>query len=159
MKNTGTICSTPRETATSCANYVIERMTTVLQEQEYFALAISGGSTPKLMFNHLADQYPSHEGWRRTKIFWVDERCVPQQHPESNFGMTNESLLQYLETTPLVFPVDGFDFPGSGTGLYKRTGLYCRGTPCNGAKAYYSHGKSNCRLKRESVSYHRTEQS
>ena len=59
-------------------------------------VAISGGTTPKVMFALLAD--PSHSfmkevPWDKLDLYWVDERCVPPDHPDSNYRMTQEQLL------------------------------------------------------------------
>jgi 6-phosphogluconolactonase len=64
-----------------------------------FAVALSGGSTPKAMFALLAED---HRGaatplaWERIHIFFGDERHVPPNHPESNFRMATESLLDHV---------------------------------------------------------------
>jgi 6-phosphogluconolactonase len=60
-------------------------------------VAISGGSTPKVMFALLADEtqpYFAHVPWDKLHLFWVDERCVPPTDPDSNYGMTNEAMLE-----------------------------------------------------------------
>ena len=59
-------------------------------------LAISGGSTPKTMLALLAnpdERFVSAIPWSQVQLFWVDERCVPPDHPESNFGMTKRAML------------------------------------------------------------------
>jgi 6-phosphogluconolactonase len=62
-------------------------------------IAISGGSTPKAMFSLLADQaqpYFAAVPWEKLELFWVDERCVPPTHEESNYRMTNEAMLSHV---------------------------------------------------------------
>ena len=64
-------------------------------------IAISGGNTPRAIFELLAD--PTHHirtlvPWERVHLFWVDERCVPPDNPESNYGMTKASM---LDSVPL----------------------------------------------------------
>jgi 6-phosphogluconolactonase len=59
-------------------------------------IAVSGGSTPLALFKMLAEQTRS-EDWSRVHIYWVDERCVPPGHPESNYGNASRSLLTPLE--------------------------------------------------------------
>jgi len=62
-------------------------------------IAISGGSTPKRMFTILADPekpYAARTPWDKLELFWVDERCVPPTHPDSNFKMTREALLDHV---------------------------------------------------------------
>jgi len=61
-----------------------------------FNVAVSGGNTPKLLFNLLATRYVDSFPWHFVRLFWVDERCVPPVHPESNFGMTYETLLKHV---------------------------------------------------------------
>ncbi|MDE3103790.1 MAG: 6-phosphogluconolactonase [Acidobacteriota bacterium] len=59
-------------------------------------VAISGGSTPRAMFQLLADPaqpFATSVPWDRLQLFWVDERCVPPTHPDSNYRMTRETLL------------------------------------------------------------------
>jgi 6-phosphogluconolactonase len=61
---------------------------------ERFAIALSGGSTPKRLYEILAaapyiDRFP----WPRVHLFWGDERCVPHDHPDSNFNMTRKAML------------------------------------------------------------------
>lgn len=62
-----------------------------------FTIALSGGSTPRLLFSTLGDNYASSVDWSRVHFFWVDERCVPPDHPESNYGMTRKALLSKIE--------------------------------------------------------------
>ena len=57
-----------------------------------FHLAISGGSTPNLLFSTLAAKYADSELWQKTHFWWVDERMVSPADPESNYG----KALQYL---------------------------------------------------------------
>lgn len=58
----------------------------------FFAAALSGGSTPHRLYEFLAD--PAWDiPWERVHLFQVDERCVPPDHPESNYRMIREALL------------------------------------------------------------------
>lgn len=58
------------------------------------ALALSGGSTPRPLYELLATpDFASAIDWMRVHVFWGDERCVPPDHPDSNFRMTREALL------------------------------------------------------------------
>lgn len=59
-----------------------------------FVLAVSGGSTPKGLFQQLTEEpVLSLMPWDKTFVFWVDERHVPLDHPDSNYRMTQEYLL------------------------------------------------------------------
>jgi 6-phosphogluconolactonase len=57
-------------------------------------VSLSGGSTPKAMFQLLATQpYAARMNWNRLHLFWGDERFVAPDHPDSNYGMTRTALL------------------------------------------------------------------
>lgn len=74
--------------ATKCASFVLEALSKSLQQNQRATFAISGGSTPKLLF---ADLAPAIIDWSKVHIFWVDERCVPPTDPQSNFKLANDS--------------------------------------------------------------------
>jgi 6-phosphogluconolactonase len=58
------------------------------------AVALSGGSTPLVLFHRLAQApYQQSLPWRRIHFFWGDERCVPPEDPESNYGQAFQALL------------------------------------------------------------------
>jgi 6-phosphogluconolactonase len=57
-----------------------------------FTVALSGGSTPKSLYSLLAAQHGAFD-WNHTFLFFGDERHVPPDHPDSNYGMVNEALL------------------------------------------------------------------
>ena len=67
--------------------------------KEHINIAFSGGTTPELFFEELAAKQKNPEttiDWSRIHIFWVDERCVPPGHQDSNYGMTKDHLLSAL---------------------------------------------------------------
>jgi len=67
------------------------------QAEAKMTIALSGGSTPKLLFKHLAEQYADTMDWSKVHLFWGDERCVPPTDEESNYKMTNDLLLQHID--------------------------------------------------------------
>jgi 6-phosphogluconolactonase len=59
-----------------------------------FSLVLSGGSTPKLLYQLLAaEPYRSKIDWSKFEVFFGDERCVPPDHVDSNFKMANDALI------------------------------------------------------------------
>jgi 6-phosphogluconolactonase len=63
-----------------------------------FTVALSGGSTPKGLYSRLAQAgYRERIPWCGIHFFWGDERCVPPDHPESNYRMVYESLLSKID--------------------------------------------------------------
>jgi 6-phosphogluconolactonase len=64
-------------------------------------LALSGGSTPRRMFELLAEAPDrARMPWAHLELFWSDERAVPADHPSSNYRMAREALLDKLELAP-----------------------------------------------------------
>jgi 6-phosphogluconolactonase len=66
-----------------------------------FSLVLSGGSTPKLLYQLLAaEPYRSQIDWGRMEIYFGDERVVPIDHADSNFKMANEALISRVPLKP-----------------------------------------------------------
>jgi 6-phosphogluconolactonase len=61
-----------------------------------FAVALSGGNTPRNVYSLLAQEYQAALPWNRIHIFFGDERSVPPDHPDSNYRMANEALLSKI---------------------------------------------------------------
>ncbi len=85
-----------------------------------FSVCLSGGSTPKRLYQLLAgapwrDLLP----WQRIHWFWGDERFVPWDHPDSNYGMAHEAMLARA-------PVPAANIHG----------IECKGSPADAARAY-----------------------
>ncbi len=59
-------------------------------------VALSGGSTPKLFFQVLSNEYKDRIDWSGIQLFWGDERCVPPDHQDSNFLMTSKNLFDHI---------------------------------------------------------------
>jgi 6-phosphogluconolactonase len=68
-----------------------------IADHERFVVALSGGSTPRRMYELLAkDSFASRVSWSRVHLLWGDERCVPPTDPESNYRMAREALLDHV---------------------------------------------------------------
>lgn len=92
----------PAEVARAAAQHFVEQSHRALAESNGFAVALSGGSTPKLLYELLASpQEPFREqiSWRNTYFFFTDERHVPPDHPESNYRMAHEAMLAHVPKT------------------------------------------------------------
>lgn len=77
--------------ADACAAYIMSVLETAISGAGDAAIAISGGATPKLLFGHMARRKLD---WSRVHLFWVDERCVPPSHAESNYRLAEENLIK-----------------------------------------------------------------
>jgi 6-phosphogluconolactonase len=87
--------------ADSLAEYAAElfvaQIQEVLENQDLFTAVLSGGSTPKRMFQVLAERFSTSVPWKKVHFFWADERVVPMDHPESNFGVAFDTFLTKID--------------------------------------------------------------
>jgi len=60
-------------------------------------IALSGGSTPKIVFDELAANFKEHIDWRSVHFYWGDERCVDPSDDQSNYKMTVAHLLSKID--------------------------------------------------------------
>ncbi len=66
-----------------------------------FHIALSGGSTPRHLYELLATaEFRDGIDWRRVHVYFGDERCVPPEHPDSNYGMAASALLRHVPIPP-----------------------------------------------------------
>jgi 6-phosphogluconolactonase len=115
------IYETPEETARAVAELILAKAKEKTKQSLPFTIALSGGSTPKLLFTLLANEYVNSVPWHFVRLFWVDERCVPPTHPESNFGMTYDSLLTHVPIHDSnIFRMQGEDNPGKEVLRYQK---------------------------------------
>jgi 6-phosphogluconolactonase len=90
------VLPSPAELARAAAGFFVEQARQAVQARGRARIAISGGSTPEAVFRLLAspeEPYRAQMPWDRIELFWVDERCVPPDQPDSNYRMTREALL------------------------------------------------------------------
>ena len=86
------ISKTKQEVAKNFADYLIDSV----NQSPSLHIALSGGSTPKIVFDELASRNIPDEVWQKVSLYWGDERCVPPSDNESNFKMTVEHLLSKI---------------------------------------------------------------
>lgn len=88
------VLSTPDEAAREAAKLVVNLARERVEAHGRFTIALAGGSTPRLLYRTLASSpFAEDASWDRWHLFWGDERCVPPDHPDSNYRMTREALL------------------------------------------------------------------
>lgn len=90
----------PRTAAEACGAEILHLLAQAIAARGGGTLAISGGSSPKLMFEYFAR---STFDWSKVQIFWVDERCVPHDHADSNFKLAHDTWLK--DAGAVVHPV------------------------------------------------------
>lgn len=80
--------------STAAADKFVRLSEEAIQGRGRFTVALSGGSTPRQMYEDLAgDQFRARVDWSRVFFFWGDERAVPPDNPDSNYRMADETLL------------------------------------------------------------------
>ncbi len=67
------------------------------QGQEKITIALSGGSTPKLLFELWGNEYAEKIDWSRIHFFWGDERCVDPDDSDSNYGVAKALFLDKVQ--------------------------------------------------------------
>ncbi len=83
--------------AEAAADRIVAAARNAIRHRGRCVLALSGGSTPRLIYPLLAARpRVAKVDWRRVEFFWGDERAVPPDHPESNFGLARALLLDHL---------------------------------------------------------------
>lgn len=87
------IYSDKQEVAKAFSEYLKEAID---KSEGDFHMALSGGSTPKAIFDYMADNYKNSIEWNKLHLYWGDERCVPPTDSESNYKMTVDHLLSKI---------------------------------------------------------------
>ncbi len=83
--------------ATMAAHLIVSLSVDAIKQRGHFAIALSGGSTPRKLHALLAnDPFRSAIAWDKILVFWGDERFVPSDHPDSNERMARETLLCHV---------------------------------------------------------------
>lgn len=83
------------------AHWIIKQVADTLKDQEFFSLVLSGGETPKLLYQKLAsEKYRAKINWKRIHIFWGDERVVPFSDDRNNAKMAFDILLDHIDIPP-----------------------------------------------------------
>jgi 6-phosphogluconolactonase len=94
---TFTVLAGPAAVAEATADRLVSSARAAIEERGTFRVALSGGGTPKQVYPLLLE--PARRDavdWSRVEFFWGDERSVPPDHPESNFGVAYGMLISQL---------------------------------------------------------------
>ena len=115
------ITADAEQLAAKGAEIIRETAKEAVARQGYFAVALSGGSTPRAMHRLLARSPCLIDiPWQQTHVFMVDERMVDFEHPDSNFGMAQKD---FLDQIPLpqkqIHPMPAMARPEAAAVLYQ----------------------------------------
>ena len=87
-------------TSTALSYGAAEKITAILSAAHstggMVSLVLSGGSTPRTVYELLSSSYQKKIDWSHLHVFWGDERCVPPDSAESNFRMAHQALLRHV---------------------------------------------------------------
>jgi 6-phosphogluconolactonase len=85
----------------AAAGDFVELARQAVERRGRFSVALAGGSTPRRLYELLSlPDYRTEVEWDRVEFFWGDERAVPPDHPDSNYGMAFGVLLEPLAVRP-----------------------------------------------------------
>ena len=102
------ILPTPAKLGEMAARYVARLSSQAIAERGRFTVALSGGSLTKIVGPALtAAPWHSEIDWSAWYVFWADERCVPLDHPDSNFRLAREYLFDQIKIpVAQIYPID-----------------------------------------------------
>jgi len=103
--------------AAAFASYLCDEIAKV----KVFHLALSGGSTPKILFKILAEVYKDKIDWTKVHLYWGDERCVAPDDEQSNFLMTFATMIEHVPIPVMnVHRIFGEDRPSTESVRYSK---------------------------------------
>jgi 6-phosphogluconolactonase len=95
------VCPDAAEVARAAARRFVDWAWQAIARDGKFQVALSGGSTPREMYRLLATQeFRTQIDWARVHLFWGDERAVPPEHADSNYGLARRELLLRVAIPP-----------------------------------------------------------
>ena len=102
------IYNTEDEVLDGLAQYFVETAASSINNHGQFSVALSGGNSPKKLYELLASKkYRDKVEWQKVHFFFGDERYVPHTDPQSNYLMAKKAILQPLDLSyRQIFPVN-----------------------------------------------------
>ncbi len=117
-----TIGDTVEETLQNAARYFVDTAVRNIEKKGSFSVALSGGSSPRKLYEILASTYANALDWQKVYFFFGDERYVPQDHADSNYLMAKKTLFTPLGIHPNhVYAVDTSLEPVAAAAAYTQT--------------------------------------
>ncbi len=91
------VFSDSQQVASQAALFWAQQARQAAAQQDAFYVALSGGATPRLLYQQLAqDDVAGQIPWQQVHLYFGDERVVPPDHPDSNYRMVRENLLDHV---------------------------------------------------------------
>ena len=107
----------------AAAHFFVAACHAAIVKQDRFTVALSGGNTPKRLYELLATPaFSKNIPWKNVFLFWSDERFVPYKSPDSNYNMVKKSLLDRIDIPAKnIFPVPITGDPEQSAKEYEAT--------------------------------------
>ncbi len=104
----------------TAADIFVEKAQAAIKKKEKFTVCLSGGKTPQPLYQLLATpEYSDQINWKKCHVFFGDERCVPDTHDDSNYGMIYDTLLKKVNIPKSqVYKMDGSKTPRQAAQAY-----------------------------------------
>ncbi|HLI12567.1 MAG TPA: 6-phosphogluconolactonase [Alphaproteobacteria bacterium] len=94
--------------AEAAAQQIARSLREAIERRGKATLVLAGGNTPREAYLRLADEkFRQEVAWEKVVCLWGDERCVPPDHPDSNFHLADTTLLSRLPTPPQIRRIHG----------------------------------------------------
>ncbi len=123
-------CTDRAQCATAIATRMVRLAADAVQRRGRFTVAIAGGSVSEIVGEALRSEPARAADWNAWHVFWVDERCVPATHADSNFGTAQRSWLSGMPIPrEQVHPMDGTSEPELAARAYES--VLATATPLN----------------------------
>lgn len=127
------VCADLHELSLRAAEHVAAAINDAVRGHDRCSLALSGGSTPRELYGLLATRFRDEIPWAHVHVFWVDERYVSAEDPDSNYRMARDTLLDHVLCPPdNVHPMPtSFPSADAAARAYERTlrGYFGNGWP------------------------------
>lgn len=93
-------------------DFVVQTLASLLETTDTISLALSGGNTPKALFQYWVQHYKTNSIWHHIQYFWVDERCVLPTYDESNYGVAHSLFFEPMNIShSQIFRMKGEEYP------------------------------------------------
>ena len=116
------VSDTPEQLAIAVAERFVQYGHEFQRAANRFSVALAGGNTPRRVYELLAtERLKQRVDWAQVELFFGDERCVPPDHPDSNYAMVYEALISKVAIPGKnVHRIVGEGNPGESAILYER---------------------------------------
>ena len=102
------ILKSEKEAVDYCVEHFISTANNAINDHGFFSVALSGGSTPKAIFQLLSEKENARKvDFTKVFLFWSDERAVSYDDPSSNYKMAMDAGLGLLVPKDQIFPMNG----------------------------------------------------